>query len=67
MAALDKAKEDLERERCQWREEKAFLLDSLRKVKNTPEEKEEIDKIEVQERKKPKRRSLWRRFLQLFR
>ena len=81
MAALKQAKEDLENERHQWKEEKSLLLDSLHNNKKTLEEKEgarggsmetmsdlerQNDEIEAQEPKKTKKRSLRKRFLQLF-
>ncbi|MGL4990982.1 MAG: hypothetical protein ACRC57_07460 [Sarcina sp.] len=80
-AALTQAQEDLENERHQWQDEKTCLLESIRTIKKTLEEKEreriksrgglmerlihlENQMEEVQ--KKPKKISLRKRFLQVF-
>ena len=82
VAALNQAKEDLENERRQWMEEKSCLLESLNKDNMGHEEKKvadtplmdrmsdlerQMDQMAAQEPKKPKRKSLRKRFLQLFR
>ena len=81
LAALKQAKEDLENERRQWKEEKSLLLESLSnktleekegasgsltdRMADLERQMEEIE-IEAKEPKKSKKKSLWKRFRQLF-
>ncbi|CAK6962815.1 pollen-specific leucine-rich repeat extensin-like protein 2 [Scomber scombrus] len=79
VAALNQAKEDLENERRQWMEEKSSLLESLNEDNMAHEEEKVVetalmDRMSDLERqmdqidaKEPKRKSLRKRFLQLFR
>ncbi|XP_050922625.1 trichohyalin [Lates calcarifer] len=80
---ISQAKEELNKERLQWQEERSCLLESVNVMKQALQEKEEQrqkheeelsrrlaqleDLVSNMPEKKPKRRSLGRRFIQIFR
>ncbi|XP_018518182.1 myosin-4-like [Lates calcarifer] len=83
MQKISQAKEELNKERLQWQEERSCLLESVNVMKQALQEKEEQrqkheeelsrrlaqleDLVSNMPEKKPKRRSLGRRFIQIFR
>ncbi len=72
VAALVQAEEDLKRDTLKWEEEKSRLLQCIKEQQQETKRDHlrnrtvELEQKMVEINKKPKKRSLWKRFLQLF-